>query len=62
MLKKFLALSMLKTVALLNIFVETVISFSKFFDEKNVYILIYRNLCNTVNVCKVSFDQCNPSF
>ncbi len=37
----FLLLSILKTVVLINIFLETVILFSGFFEEKNIYLEIF---------------------
>jgi len=56
MLKKhFLLLSLLKTVVLLNIFVETIILFSEF----EQHLLEIEAFCNILNVFTVTFNQSN---
>ncbi len=65
MLKKHFLLSMLKTVLLLNIFIETVIHFLGIFwwiersKENNLFEIVI--FCDIINIFTVSFSQLNAS-
>ncbi len=65
MLKKHYLLLVLKTVVLLNIFVETVTLFFRVFlmnrSSKEQHLFEIEIFCNNINVFTDTFDQFNAS-